>query len=146
MCVTDTTQVSFSSWRCFEFTSKSRITKTSKTVIDVLLTRHAECYATSGSLHLGLGDHDLICTVRKNKNSRPKSHLIEFKSLKNFKLPDLKRVSWSSAYKSDDERAHWRTLFKDVLDQQVPLKKKWIRGDQLPWISPDLLREISHRN
>ena len=35
---------------------------------------------------------------------------------------------------------------EDVLDQHVPLKKKWIRGDQLLWISPDLLREISHRN
>ena len=39
-----------------------------------------------------------------------------------------------------------RTFFKCVLDQHVPLKKKCIRGDQLPWISPDLLREISHRN
>ena len=55
----------------------------------------------------------------------------------------------ASAYtfdNADDVWAHWRTLFKDVLDQHVPLKKKWIRGDQLPWISPDLLREISHRN
>ena len=131
----------------------TRVTKTSKSLIDVLLTSHAECYATSGSLHLGLSDHDLIFTVRKNKNSRPKPRLIEFRSMKNFNLPDfladLKRVPWSSAYtfdNADDVWAHWRTLFKDVLDQHVPLKKKWIRGDQLPWISPDLLREISHRN
>ena len=95
---------------------------------------------------IGLSDHDLIFTVRKNKNSRPKPRLIEFRSMKNFNLPDfladLKRVPWSSAYtfdNADDVWAHWRTLFKDVLDQHVPLKKKWIRGDQLPWISPDLL-------
>ena len=37
----------------------TRVTKTSKSLIDVLLTSHAECYATSGSLHLGLSDHDL---------------------------------------------------------------------------------------
>ena len=92
-------------------------------------------------------------TVRKNKNSRPKPRLIEFRSMKNFRLPDfladLKRVLWSSAYtfdNADDVWAHWRVLFKGVLDQHVSLKKKWIRGDQLPWISPDLLREISHRN
>ena len=78
---------------------------------------------------------------------------IEFRSMKNFKLPDFladfKRVPWFSAYTFDnanDVWAHWRTLFKDVLDQHVPLKKKWIRGDQLSWISPDLLCEISHRN
>ena len=76
----------------------TRVTKTSKSLIDVLLTSHAECYATSGSLHLGLSDHDLIFTVRKNKNSRPKPRLIEFRSMKNFNLPDfladLKRVPW----------------------------------------------------
>ena len=131
----------------------TRVTKTSKSLIDVLLTSHAECYATSGSLHLGLSDHDLIFTVRKIKNSRPKPRLIEFRSMKNFNLPDfladLKRVPWSSAYTfvhADDVWAHWRTLFKDVLVYHVPLKKKWIRGNRLPWISPELLREISHRN
>ena len=56
-------------------------------LIDVLLTSHAECYATSGSLHLGLSDDDLIFTVRKIKNSRPKPRLIEFRSMKNFNLP-----------------------------------------------------------
>ena len=74
----------------------TRVTKTSKNLIDVLLTSLAECYATKGSLHLGLSDHDLIFTVRKNANSRPKPRLIELRSMKNFNLPDfladLKRV------------------------------------------------------
>ena len=52
-----------------------RVTKTSKSLIDVLLTTHPEFYATIGSLHLGLSDHDSIFTVRKNKNSRPKPAL-----------------------------------------------------------------------
>ena len=151
----DTRLVDFCNRFCLSnrIDNPTRVTKTSKSLIDVLLTSHAECYATSGSLHFGLSDHDLIFTVQKNKNSRPKPRLIEFRSRKNFNLPDfladLKRVPWSSAYtfdNADDVWVHWRTLFKDVLDQHVPLKKKWIRGDQLPWISPDLLREISHRN
>ena len=109
----------------------TRVTKISKSLIDVLLTRNGECYATSGSLHLELSDHDLIFTVRKNKNSRPKPRLIEFRSMKNFNLPDfladLKRVPWSSAYtfdNDDDVWAHRRTLFKDVLDQHVTPKEK----------------------
>ena len=28
----------------------------------------------------------------------------------------------------------------------MPIKKKWVRGDQLPWITPDIQREISRRN
>ena len=45
----------------------TRVTKTHKSLIDVLLISHAECYATSGSLHLGLSDYDLNFTMRKNK-------------------------------------------------------------------------------
>ena len=109
----------------------TRVTKTSKSLIDVLLTSHAECYATSGSLHLGLSDHDLMFKVRKNRNSRPKPRLIEFRSMKNLNLPDfladLRRVPWSSLYtfnNADDVWVHWGTLCKDVLNQHVPLKIK----------------------
>lgn len=43
----------------------TRVTKTYKSLIDVLC--HAECYATSGSLHLGLSNYDLNFTMRRNK-------------------------------------------------------------------------------
>lgn len=45
----------------------TRVTKTYKSLIDVLLISHAECYATSGSLHLGLINYDLNFTMRRNK-------------------------------------------------------------------------------
>ena len=63
----DTRLVDFCNRFCIsnQIDNPTRVTKTSKSLIDVLLTSHAECYATSGSLHLGLSDHDLIFTVRK---------------------------------------------------------------------------------
>ena len=33
-----------------------------------------------------------------------------------------------------------------VVDQHLPIKKKYIRGDQLPWITPDISSSISRRN
>ena len=53
----------------------TRVTKTSKSLIDVFLTSHAACFATSGSLHLGLSDHDLIFTVRKKQEFKAKAAL-----------------------------------------------------------------------
>ena len=41
---------------------------------------------------------------------------------------------------------HWAKLYNEVLDKHAPLKKKRVRGDQLPWITPQLQREISRRN
>ena len=45
-----------------------------RNTLSCILTSQAECYTTSGSLPgpLGLSDHDLIFTVWKNENSRPK--------------------------------------------------------------------------
>ena len=62
----DTRLVDFCNRFCLSnrIDNPTRVTKTFKSLIDVLLTSHAECYATSGSLHLGLSDHDLIFTVR----------------------------------------------------------------------------------
>ena len=47
---------------------------------------------------------------------------------------------------ADDVWGHWSTLFKDILDQHAPIKRKWVRGDQLPWITPQIQREIALRN
>ena len=64
-------------------------------------------------------------------------------------LQDLRNVPWDNAYiydNVDDLWDHWATLFNEILDNHAPIKKKRIRGDQLPWITPEIQREISRRN
>ena len=91
--------------------------------------------------------------VRKQKIPRPKAREIEYRSMKNLDenelLEELRRVPWDSAYifeDVDDLWDHWAKLYRQVLDKHAPLKKKRNRGDQLPWITPELQREISRRN
>ena len=91
--------------------------------------------------------------VRKQKIPRPKAPEIEYRSMKNLDekelLEELRRVPWDSAYifeDVDDLWDHWAKLYCQVLDKHAPLKKKWIRADQLLWITPELKREISRRN
>ena len=57
--------------------------------------------------------------------------------MKNFNLPDvladLQRVPWSSAYtfdNADDVWAHWRTLFKDVLDQHARAPEEQVHSGE----------------
>ena len=64
-------------------------------------------------------------------------------------LDDLSNVPWGTAYIYDDVDDlwhHWAKLYNEVLDKHSPIKKKRVRGDQLPWITPDIQREISRRN
>ena len=131
----------------------TRITDKTKTLIDVVLASHPERFATCGNLHLGVSDHDLVFAVRKNKLAKPKAREIEYRSMRQFNndafLQDLRNVPWDTAYiydNVDDLWDHWATLFKEILDIHAPIKKKRIRGDQLPWITPEIQREISRRN
>ena len=140
---------------CFEnkITIPTRVTDRTKSLLDVILASHSERFICSGNLHLGLSDHDLVFIVRKHKIPRPNPRLVEYRSMKNFDhekfLADLKNSPWGMAYcfsVVDDIWSHWSTLYNNILDQHAPIKKKWMRGDQLPWISPEILQEIGRRN
>ena len=135
-----------------QITEPTRVTEKSKSLIDVILASYPERFATCGNLHLGVSDHDLVFAVRKQKIPRPKAREIDYRSMKyldeNELLEELRTVPWDSAYifeDVDDLWDHWEKLYCQVLDKHAPLKKKRIRSDQLPWIIPELQREISRR-
>ena len=131
----------------------TRVTEKTKKLIDVVLASHPERFASCRNLQLGLSDNDLVYAIRKSKTPRPKAREFVYRSVKNFKesefLADLVRVPWDSAYVFGDVNDlwdHWGTLYRQVLDAHAPVKKKRVRGEQLPWITPELQREISYRN
>lgn len=134
-------------------TEPTRVTNTSASLIDVLITSNPERFVLSGTMKLGISDHDLIYTIRKQKIPRPQPKLIEYRSMKGFDAEryqaDLGKIPWDSAYVYDDIDdicEHWYQLFINVVDQHLPFKKKYIRGDQLPWITPEISSAITRRN
>lgn len=64
-------------------------------------------------------------------------------------LADLSNIPWDSAYICDyidDIHDHWHHLFINAVDQHLPFKKKYIEGDQLPWITLEIYSAISRRD
>ena len=51
----------------------TRVTNTSKTLIDII---RPERWATSGTLQLGMSDHDLVYVVRKQRLLKSKAKVI----------------------------------------------------------------------
>ena len=56
----------------------TRVTESTATLLDLILSSHPDHYAKSSSLHLGISDHDLIYTVRKQRLPKPspEAHLL----------------------------------------------------------------------
>jgi len=64
-------------------------------------------------------------------------------------LADLSNIPWHSTYIYDDIdniHDHWHHLFIKVVDQHLPIKKKYIGVDQLPWITLEIYSAILRRN
>ena len=64
-------------------------------------------------------------------------------------LSDLSKIPWDSAYiydDIDDIYHHWHHLFIKVVDQHLPFKRKYIRGNQLPGITLEISSAILRRN
>ncbi|KAL9986310.1 hypothetical protein ACROYT_G000444 [Oculina patagonica] len=118
-----------------QISQPTRVTEKTKTLIDLKLASHPERFATSGNLHLGVSEHDLIYAVKKNMLKRPKAREIEYRSMRQFNdeafLSELNEVPWESAYIFDDVDDlwdHWAKFYNEVLDKHAPLKKKRVRG------------------
>lgn len=133
-------------------TEPTRVTNCSISLTDLLITGSPERFAFSGTMKLGLNDHDLIYTIWKQEIARTLPKFIEYRSMQGFEkdcyLADLSKIPWDSAniYDDiDDIYEHWHHLFIRVVDQHLPLKRKDIRGDQPPWITPEI-SAISRRN
>ena len=59
----------------------TRVTTTSKTLIGVILVNRPECWIKSGTLKLGISDHDLIYILRKQSLPRAEAGLIKSRSM-----------------------------------------------------------------
>ena len=77
-----------------------------------------------------------ICHRQTHENNRDGLSLLTKSQTSKFRIYD----------DVDDLWHHWAKLYNEVLDKHAPIKKKRVRGDQLPWITPQIQREISRRN
>ena len=133
----------------------TRVTASTKTLLDVILVSHPERFVSSGTLRLGISDHDLIYVVRKQGLPKPNVRSIEYRSMKNFDEPaflsSLSNILWDTAYTFDgvnDIWCHWKSLLKQVIDHYAPLncKRVNLKSNHLPWINPAIQKQMRVRN
>ena len=117
----------------------TRVTASTKTLLDVIVVSHPERFVSSGTLRLGISDHDLIYIVRKQRLPKANVRSIEYRSIKNFDGPaflsSLSDIPWDTAYTFDDVNdiwCHWESLLKQAIDHHAPLKRVNLKSNHLP--------------
>ena len=133
-------------------TSKTCFTKNHSSSIDVILTNRPRSFQKISVFETGLSDyHGLVAATMKSTVPRLKPKQIKYRSYRKF-IPDnfLKDVEQANfvfdetdPHKSYD---HLTETFRNVVDKHAPMKTKFLRGNNAPFMNPELKKAIYTRS
>ena len=134
----------------------TRVTSTSKTLIDHIYSNCPENVTSIDVPKIGLSDHFPIFFTRKMhvQPKKGKHYTISYRSFKDFDETkfsnDLTDVPWDIIRIFDDTNDilnAWSDLFLEVVDANVPIKQHRVkRKNQPEWITSDLMDAMKTRD
>ena len=132
----------------------SRVTRSTKSLIDVLITSTPNLFKASGALSTTFSDHYPIYGIMKCPAARPTKHRIiktrswKESSVRDF-LSELEKTPWSfldCLDDIDDTYSAWESLFKSLIDCHFRTKLKRVRKQTHPWLDRSVLRLMRERD
>ena len=119
------------------------------TFIDLILKNHARCFQHSGIHETGFSDfHKLTFTVLKMFYAKQKPRIIKYRDYKNFnnitfRMDLLKELSLSKFKKGDFDK--FKFIVNNLLESHAPMKEKYIRHNQAPFMNKSVRKVIMVR-
>ena len=131
----------------------TRVTSSSKTLIDLFLTNEPDKFAASGVSHIGCSDHSLIYFSRKLTCPRSPPRIVVSRHYKNFDpdgfMNDMALVPWDLIEELDNPiRAWelWKQSFLAVANFHAPIKKRRVRNCKAPWLTHEIRQLMQERD
>ena len=131
----------------------TRITTTSRTLIDVILTNKPELFDTAGVIDFGLSDHAMIYGFLKPKVKHHPAKVISFRSTKNLD-PDAMRgdlneamtaLELDNSMSAQEQYNRWHIEMIKVLDKHMPVRKMRVRERDAPYITREWKEAIRNK-
>ena len=122
------------------------------TSLDVLLTNKNKSFINSNVVITGLSDwHGMVSTMTRTHVKKLPPKTIKFRSFKNFSeenfIHDIKSITENRDFTGEIEPFENLAIdFLNVIDRHAPLKTKIVRGNDAPFMTSELRREIRHRS
>ena len=131
----------------------TRVTKDSKTLIDVILSNCSQNLPKTIVIESGLSDHHMVGTVRKLNSLKLQPRLITCRNFKNYDrekfISDLKTAPWGKVYTENSVNKayeNFESTVKGIVDKHAPRIKKKVRGIHCPWRTPEISELIKTRD
>jgi hypothetical protein len=132
----------------------TRITETSETIIDLIITSDKDKVVQSGVLPCKLSDHNVIfCTRKVSRGFFNKHNVTQIRSMKNYDVNVFKEklgeIDWFQVINDENVNSAWKKfckLFLGVVDVVAPIKSVRLKQNCEPWFSGEILHLISQRD
>ena len=119
--------------------------------IDLILTNCPNSFQHSCTVETGLSDfHKMTITVMKTTYKKLEPRIINYRDFKSFCNDSFREslqqaLSITSVNGCDEAYKGFITSCKKSLESHAPLKKKYVRGNQSPFMNKDLSKAIMVR-
>ena len=122
----------------------TRITETSSTLIDLILTTVPRNICHSDVVALGLSDHNIVYTVRKLYRPKVPPRVITYRRYRHFNektfISELDELDWSNCLVVNDIKrawSTWKSQFMKICDKHAPLVTHRVKGRKTQWVSDE---------
>ena len=131
----------------------TRVTETSSTLIDIVVTRQSMKPKKAGVLHCSLSDHSLVYIILYHKCPPAKAVTKKIRSYKSLNKEsfreDLSNLPLSECAKINDADTAvmlWNQLYLGILNKHAPEKTIKVRPLPKPWFTKELKEKINRKN
>jgi hypothetical protein len=145
--------------------SPTRVTKSSSSLIDIILTSSPDEHTRSGVFESTFSDHYITYTCLKLNNKKKKHHKeIKFRNFSKFNemecvndftesfntiFDDLNKEDFLNKNYSDTMEMYWslwKQTFIDISNKHAPFQSKRMKDRCNKWITPDLVKLMNNRD
>ena len=123
--------------------------KTNPSCIDLILTNRVNSFQNSSTIETGLSDfHHLVVTVLKTTYKKKPPKKVIYRNYKKYSPQKiLNDLNFSLAGIDLDLMSHddFNDLVLEICEQSAPLKMKYVRGNDQPFVTKELRKEHMKR-
>ncbi|XP_066929954.1 uncharacterized protein [Clytia hemisphaerica] len=131
----------------------TRITETTATLIDVILTTNASNISYSQVINCSMSDHDIVACCRKLNHFKYEPETIKCRDFSKYNVDtinnELLNVDWNVVYSTTcpvNALTHLLSILKETLNNHAPIITKRIKGKPSPWMTEDLKKQMNTRD
>ena len=133
----------------------TRITKSTESCSDVILTNTPSFIQKADTYEAGLSDHKMVFAILNTKVLKPKANMFHKRTFRTFEFQvkfskDVSKVPFWTAYIFDDTEDiywAWEKLYQEVLNEHASVKSTKRRPRQSSvFLTPEIKAAINKRN